>query len=476
MGCELNAAPAAATVDTQVDTQVAPQVAIIGGGYAGMAAALELVQRGIPVDVFEAASRLGGRARSVRLAEAEVDNGPHLLVGAYRETLRLLRLLGSEDDLSAQLLRLPLTLVYPGAAAIRASPWPRSLPAGVATSLELASALLLARGLTLADKWAALRFMRSMGNCAFHLRTDCSVEQLLAAHRQPPRLCRYLWHPLCLAALNTPPEAASAQVFANVLRDTLAGGRAASDMLLPRVDLGSLFPDRAARHVAARGGRIRLRSAVRGMARDAQGFVLAGREHVLGRYRQVIVAVAPWHVPALLAGITGLEDLRRQLTAMRWEPIVTSYLAYGPGLRLPLPMLGHTGGHMQWLFDRGQLGGPPGLLAAVISANGSHQRLSNAELAAAVHAEIAALLAGLQGARAAPLRSPLWCRTIRERRATFACTPGLNRPPGTTGIPGLLLAGDYVAGDYPATLEAAVRSGVASAGLVSGVEATAGQP
>ena len=369
---------------------------------------------------------------------------------------------------------------------------PPVLSTSLSTSLELALALMLARGLTLADKWAALRFMRIMGGCGFRLRADCSVDELLAAQRQPARISRYLWQPLCLAALNTPPDTASAQVFVNVLRDTLAGGPAASDMLLPRVALGSLFPDRAERYVAARGGRIRRRTRVRAIAAGDPGFALAGDSGLLGRYDQVIVAVAPWHAPALLAGIEGLEDLRRQLTAMRWEPIVTCYLAYGSGLRLPLPMLGHTGGHLQWLFDRGQLGGPPGLLAAVISANGGHQQLSDADLLAAVHQEIAGVVAQLQDNQAAPLRSPLrlqlrspltsplrsplWCRVIREQRATFACTPGLRRPPSATGIPGLLLAGDYVASDYPATLEAAVRSGMAAAGLASGDDAAAGQP
>lgn len=451
MARELSATPGAA------------QVAIIGAGYAGMAAAVELARRGIPVDVFEASISLGGRARTVRLAETPVDNGPHLLVGAYRETLRLLRLLDAGED---DLLRLPLTLVYPGAASIRA----RALPA----PLHLASALLAARGLSLADKWAALRFMRTMGRCRFHLSADCSVAEMLAAQRQPARLSRYLWQPICLAALNTPPDCASAQVFLNVLRDTLADGRRASDMLLPRVHLGSLFPDRAERYVLARGGRLRRRTPVRAIAASHPGFALAGDAGLLGRYGQVIVAVAPWHAPALFAGIAGLEPLRQQLTAMQWEPIVTCYLAYGPGLRLPLPMLGHAGGHMQWLFDRGQLGGPPGLLAAVISAKGHHQQLDNADLTAAVHREIAGIVADTS-ALPTPLWSPLWCRVIREQRATFACTPGLARPPTATAMPGLLLAGDYVASDYPATLEAAVRSGVAAAALASGDDAAGGQ-
>ena len=122
-------------------------------------------------------------------------------------------------------------------------------------------------------------------------------------------------------------------------------------------------------------------------------------------------------------------------------------------------MLGQAHGIMQWLFDRGQLGGPEGLLAAVISARGRHLELGHEELAARIHAEIARLVPDLP--------PPRWTQVITEKRATWSCTPGLYRPPSATRLPGLLLAGDYVAGDYPGTIEGAVRSGVAAAALVS---------
>jgi uncharacterized protein with NAD-binding domain and iron-sulfur cluster len=120
----------------------------------------------------------------------------------------------------------------------------------------------------------------------------------------------------------------------------------------------------------------------------------------------------------------------------------------------------------QWLFDRGQLCGQHGLIAAVISARGRHLDLSNEELEATIHGEIMRIVPNL------PL--PLSAQTITEKRATFACTPSLKRPTAETGLPGLCLAGDYVAGNYPATLEGAVRSGIAAAGhVLSRLQATA---
>jgi uncharacterized protein with NAD-binding domain and iron-sulfur cluster len=118
-------------------------------------------------------------------------------------------------------------------------------------------------------------------------------------------------------------------------------------------------------------------------------------------------------------------------------------------------MLGFKGGMLQWVFDRGKLGGPKGLLAAVISASGAHQELSKEELTARIEIELKAALGELP-----PVQ---WSQLITEKRATFSCTPALARPRVVTAIPRLLLAGDYVASDYPGTLEAAVRSGIAAA-------------
>jgi hypothetical protein len=124
-------------------------------------------------------------------------------------------------------------------------------------------------------------------------------------------------------------------------------------------------------------------------------------------------------------------------------------------------MLGVDAGLAQWLFDRGALCGQHGLLAAVISARGRHLELPVADLERGIHEEIARIVPGLP--------QPLAVQTITEKRATFACVPNLQRPSADTGLPGLWLAGDYVAGDYPATLEAAVRSGVAAARAVLAV-------
>jgi squalene-associated FAD-dependent desaturase len=317
-------------------------------------------------------------------------------------------------------------------------------------------ALLTARGLRWTEKLAAMRFMQWLQKRNFRLDTDCTVSALLDTHAQAGMLRTYLWDPLCIAALNTPADAASAQVFANVLRDSLAADRAASDLLIPRIDLSAMLAEPAARYVEARGGQVRLGTAVGSIRREGDGYRLDADPD--STFSQVIVAVAPYHLPRLLAELPELAALRAQVDMLAWEPIVTCYLRYPPGTRLSRAMLGMADGHAHWFFDRGQTHGTDGVIAAVISARGRHQELGKEALAAAIDAELRTLQPLLP--------APLSTQIITEKRATFACTPNLHRPETQTALPGLLLAGDYVASDYPATIEGAVRSGLKAAALV----------
>ena len=410
-------------------------IAIIGAGYAGLAAAVELIRNGQSVEVFEASRSLGGRARAVEIDGLTVDNGQHILLGAYSETLRLMRIVGADPQ--RLLKRLPLHLEFPGEMRLVA----QRLPA----PLHMLAALLLATGLDWPEKWAAIQLMRQLQRTQFRITPDVSVTTWLEQNKTPSHQRRLLWEPLCIAALNTPAENASAQVLANVLRDSLAASRAASDLLLPQVDLSTLFPEPAAAFITQRGSVIHRGQRVTDLQRTDQGWHINGR----GTFTQVVLAVAAYHLAALA------PELQATVEHFAWEPIVTSYLTYPANVRLPQPMLGVADGTAQWLFDRGQLCGQTGLIAAVISARGRHLDLPTAELESRIHAEIARIVPHLP--------PPLRTQTITEKRATFACTPNLRRPATKTALPGLCLAGDYVSSDYPATIEGAVRSGVNAA-------------
>lgn len=424
-----------------------PTVAVIGAGYAGLACAVELARQGVHVTVFERSHTLGGRARMVRKDGWEVDNGQHILVGAYTELTRLLRLTGGTPK---QLERQPLTLHVPGRLHMRAA----ALPA----PLHLAVGLLTARGLTWRDRLAMLRLMRWLKAQGYSPDPAMTVADMLRDTAQTATLCELIWEPLCVAALNTPIGEASARVFAAVLRDSLASGAAASELLIPRVDLSELFPVPAARYLATRRGTLRTGNAIDGIRSGPEGFTLSG-DPGKRPWSQVVIATAPYHAGALLASTGACDRLAAQLDALPHEPIVTVYLALGPGQHLPQPMIGLARGPAQWAFDRGMLGGREGLIACVISASGPHETLPRDELILATHAQLEAEL----GRRLPKLE---WSQVIVEKRATFACRPGVFRPDIRTPLPGLWLAGDYVESDYPATLESAVRSGVACASAI----------
>jgi squalene-associated FAD-dependent desaturase len=386
-----------------------------------MAAAVALAERNVRVTVFESGPVLGGRARRVVSQGTSLDNGQHILVGAYGELYRLMRTAGVRAD---ALLRLPLEIRYARGFALRRW-W---LPG----SLGLAGGLLAAQGVSMAERFRALRFMATLRSNGFALENDEPVTRFLGRYRQDGPIGHFLWRPLCLSALNTPPELASAKVFLAVLRDTLGGEADASDLLLPRVDLSQLFPEPAAEFVRLRGGEVRLKETVRDLA------------ELRASFGAVIVAVGPHQLKALLPDAPEYS----------YQPIYTCYLQYASTVRLPLPILGLAGGLVQWAFDRGALLGEQGRLACVISAQGDHQQMASADLAERCHNELAAVLPGIG--------RPQWSRVIAEKRATVTSSPN-RQLPRLAPAPGIFLAGDYTDAEYPPTLEAAVRSGVRAA-------------
>ena len=422
-------------------------VAVIGGGWAGLAAAATLTSHGVPVTLLESAPHLGGRARNITWQGNTLDNGQHILLGAYHETLALMQLVGLNVD--RVLRRLPLRLLVLDELDLNTT----SLPA----PLHLLVGLLRAKGLNRTERLAALRLMVSLKLSGFKITPDLPLAQFLAYRQQPERLTALLWEPLCLAALNTPLSTASTQVFLNVLRDSFSRSRHDSDLLLPASGLSDLFPTSAAAYIQRLGGTVRTGTRVSGISRHGEGYALETAEGS-AVFSHVIAAVSPWQLPELTAALPELANAANLAAALEYQPICTVYLQYAPSATLPYPMLALHGGITQWVLDRGQLLGQHGLMAVVISAEGHHRQLTQDALAATIMDELRTAMPSLG--------DPLWRKVVTEKRATFACKPALQRPPQQTTLANFHLAGDYTAGDYPATLEGAVRSGVKCAQLV----------
>lgn len=422
---------------------MSPRLAVIGGGWAGCAAAIAGVDAGLDVTLFEMSAQLGGRARRVEADARGLDNGQHILIGAYTDTLRLMKQVGVRTTLS--LLRGPLRLVYADGTGLHLEP---GHPA-----LALVKGILRYPGWTWPERLSLLRAAAGWAVRGYRCAPHLTVAELCS--NLQPRVRTELIDPLCVAALNTPAHLASASVFLRVLKDALLSGAGSSDLLLPRTDLSALFPDPARLWLTQAGATVRCAHRVQRLTQDAPA-------HDGPRWRvdeepfdAVVLACSPTEAARLVDA--QAPDWAATARALPFEPIVTVY-AQAVGAELPVPMMPMRSGESapaQFVFDHGHLSSRSGLLAFVVSgASDWVARGADATQAAVLHQaqrELARYLpTALQGVR-----------TIVEKRATFLCTPGLQRPAPRLAR-GLHAAGDFIAGPYPATLEGAVRSGLAA--------------
>ena len=420
------------------------RVAVVGAGWAGLAAAVRLVQLGAQVSVFELARTPGGRARQADGAAQVLDNGQHILIGAYTATLALMRCVGA--DPGALLLRQPLALVGADGSGLRLPPG-APLPAFV-------RAVLAANHWPWPDRLALLVTATRWWRRRFACPAGLTVQQLCAT--LPPTVQHDLIEPLCVAALNTPMAGASASVFLRVLHDALFAGRGSADLLLPRAPLSALLPAPAWHWLGAAGASLHAGHRVSTLAAAGRGWQLDGQS-----FDAVVLACSATEAARLCTGVN--PAWAAAAAALRYEPIVTAWLR-DAGLHSAQPMLALRGGPQvpaQFAFNLGQIhhaAASAGLWTLVAS---SAAPWLQDGLAACGRALLAQARAAFPGAFIGPDDQVL-VHIAAERRATFACTPALLRPAQAIA-PGLIAAGDHVQGPYPATLEGAVRSGLAAA-------------
>ena len=464
--------------------------AVVGGGWAGMAAADALARAGHNVTVFELAQQLGGRARGIQDPVLGcIDNGQHLLIGAYTRTLALIdhahqgirerthtrdhsNIGTNQRKESVQpVSRQPLSLCSAdGSVHLK-------MPSWIPGSLGRLVALARARGLSVSERWQAVRLLSSLrlGYALPHERQ--TVSQWLAQHGQSEQLQSALWIPLCLATMNTPIESASAQLFARVIKDSLLSpDPGATDLIIPNCDLTRLWIDAVAARVevihgthveqinpcpSARGGSVEV------AARLFDGCIIATPPSGTLRIVQNWLNESP--------GAPLAQSLLETLAAFDFLPITTCYMELTSPLSLPYPMLMLRSGHRrshdfsagpgQWVFNRNPLDANPEIparLAFVIS----HAGKENVDRDALPESLLQQLLMELSERAMTSTHPSLTIRASRiitDKRATFAATPGLKRPGTHTDWPSIKLAGDWTDTGYPAVLEGAVMSGITAA-------------
>lgn len=429
--------------------EILKKILIIGAGWAGLSAAVQATKRGAKVTLLEASNELGGRARSVQMNGHALDNGQHILIGAYRATLSLMASVGLVPQ--KLLLRQRLDLRDINGSGFRLL-GPKLLP----PSLQFLLGLIYCKPWSIKDKYSLIRTAAKWYLSGFNCDALASVKEICSELSQP--VIDTLITPLCLSAFNTPPYMTSGQVFLRVLNDSMFCGAGGSDFLIPRCDLGKLFPKACERWLVQRGCEIHKNKRV-----ESLNFEYFSNEP-LDTPDAIIVACDATNAARLIKSINPAWAACAE--RLEFTQIATTYLRCNDpsykGLTRPLLMLhsdsektSHVDRPAQFVFDRARLfeeleepsttKSNKGVLSFVSSfANLPNEAITSAVLAQATK-ELKLCELEILG-------------TITERRATFCCKPALIRPPQSV-VEQIWACGDYIEGPYPSTLEGAVISG-----------------
>jgi squalene-associated FAD-dependent desaturase len=437
-------------------TSAGYDVVVIGAGFAGLSAAVRLTRRGARVLVLEARARLGGRATAFADRETGelVDNGQHVLMGCYTETLAFLQDVGALGNLRTE-SQLSLTMID------RAGRRSRLVCPALPPPLHLLAGVFEWDALSWEDRLAALRMAGPLRRARRALAPGAreiaaspgeTVDAWLIRNGQTARLREMLWEPLALAALNQPTDQAAAPVFTRVLAEMFGSDPRLAAILLPARPLHLMYAE-PARELIERGG-----GAVRTGAPAT--VIVAGNLEVEAsgeRWRPAaVISAVPWFSlrEVVTGDLSGLEPLIERASRMTSSPIVTVNLWFDRAV-LDEPFIGLPGRAMQWVFDkRAVLGGDASHLSLVSSGASPLVGLSNPELIATAHQELIDALPAIRQARL------VRATVVREPRATFSLAPGQPaRPAVQTPVRGLYLAGDWIDTGLPATIESAVRAG-----------------
>ena len=425
-------------------------VVVVGGGWSGLAAAVELAAAGVRVTLFESAAALGGRARGIAYRGGNFDYGQHLALGTYRDTLAFLSRLNVPED--AVFKRLPFDLQFFSEAGCKLRICAPHLP----SPWHLIFAFARAQGWPLSARWTMLRTWLALRLPSFALPDDrdLTVQEWLQKMKQPAEVVADFWAPLCGVLLRTPYTRASARMLLRVCRELVSSPRACSDLLLFRRPLDAVVPEPARAFLQQRAATIHMRTRVRQLL--IEGEQIRGVRWADGEVYadHVVLAVTAGALRQLLPGIPQLSRVRGQLIGVMMEPVTTVFLRYAGQIHLPAPMIGLVEGLGQWVFDLAYQG-VPGRIAVVINGSGKYMRWPLAELERVVIDQLRWVLPAECG-------EPIEVFTLRERRAAFGSRVDVDRlrPTSMTDVRGLWLAGELVDSDhYPSSLEAAVRSG-----------------
>lgn len=436
-------------------------VIVIGAGFAGLSAAVALATSSVKVTVLEQRRILGGRAYSIEDGTTGelIDNGQHALLGAFHETQKFLKTLGT-DGLIRYQDRFRLVMAEPGGRQIILKCLPLPPP------LHLGASLLMGRGLSGMDRIHLLRAGVSIALTS-SLPPEMTLAAWMDALRQPERLRQRWWYPLAISALNEQPHRASAELFLRVLKQTFFGTIHDSSFGIMTVGLGDLYTEQSRQFIESRGGEVFCNAAVfqldfSGQRLDAvvlrNGGVMTADYYISTVPHKALARMLPSRLLEKGAPFEALSHLSD-------SPMVSIHLWFDRPV-MEEDFIGLVESPIQWVFNKSRLWHDEDIQAGAVACitSGAHDLInrSREELIPLAHRELGRYLPGVRDAKL------LHSRLIKERQATYACSPEAERwrPAHKTPYENLFLAGDWTKTGLPPTIEGAVTSGHRCADLI----------
>jgi len=441
---------------------VPKRVIIIGGGFAGLAAGVRLSELGYQVEILERRNHLGGRAYSFIDSKTGdvVDNGQHLFMGCYHQTIAFLEKINRLDRLGFQARPRVDFLDQNGLSSFDCPPIP--------APFNVLAGLFRMTGISLGDKFRALNLRRALRNNGAGPGIALTVDQWLDELGQSERMKKRFWYPLVIATLNQSPEIASARMLKVVLQKAFGGNSSDANIAISKVGLSDLYTDGASQFITVHGGRVTTGAQVHRLIIERgviTGVELKNGERIEADF--FISAVTPEAFLATLPDELRTKGFAR-LKGLGSSPIVSVNLWFDRPI-IEREFVGMLGTKSQWLFNKDlilSVDKQSNQVAVIISAARDFVDWNKDEL---VEMAVEDLHQLLPSSRSATLRHSV---IVKEREATISHTIESDelRPGPRTSIPNLILAGDWTNTGLPATIESAVMSGNVAAEIVASLD------
>ncbi len=418
---------------------------VLGGGFAGLSSAVYLSKAGFKVELIEASPKLGGRAYSFTDQDNNtiIDNGQHILMGCYRETLDFFREINALDNLDFQ-KRLQVNFVKENFRVFPLKAFPVFYP------LNLILGILNYKALKLYERLKLLSFFFKMNFHPAGSLSELSVYDWLEKENQDENIRKAFWEILCAGALNTNIRKASAKIFADILKQIFFTGRKSAAIVLPKYGLTETYCLAAQKYIKANGGEIKFTEKAEEIIfdKDKAVKVLTSKKEI--EDFDFVVSALPLFALEKIAPEIKLPDGLR----LTYSSILTIHIWLNEN-KLEKAFYGLINSKVHWIFNHSSH------LTLVISDANDLVELSKEEIFEMVAAELEKFV----NISSKEIKN---YRVIKEKRATFIPSNYIigRRPEAKTQFRNFFLAGDWVETGLPSTIESAVKSGKTAAQLI----------